>query len=57
MGSTAHLEMTAMETEIFAPQLDQLEEESEGDSLLDDDLVPSDGGESGYKSITSFSLL
>jgi len=50
MGSTAHLEMTAFETEIFTPssQLHQLDEESEGDSLDDDDLIPSDGGESGY---------
>ena len=51
LGSTAHLEMTAFETDVFptGSQLHKLDEESE--ELTDDDFVPEDdGGESGYLS-------
>ena len=48
MGSTAHLEMTAHQTEIFpsgTPQLHKLDEESEEGT--EEDMEHSDGGESG----------
>ena len=50
MGSTAHLEMSAYEADIFpsGSQLPNLDEESEDDST-EDDLIPDDGGESGYE--------
>ena len=51
MGSTAHLEMTTQQAEIFSgsltPQLHKLDEVSEDSTILDDDDIPSDGGESG----------
>ncbi len=49
LGSTAHLEMTAFETEIFtgSSMLHKLDEVSEDDATEDEGLIPSDGGESG----------
>ena len=52
MGSTAHIEIPAQQTEIFngsvTPQLHKLDEVSEDSTILDDQDIPSDGGESGY---------
>ena len=52
MGSTAHIAIPAQQTEIFngsaTPQLHKLDEVSEASTSLDDDDIPSDGGESGY---------
>lgn len=51
MGSTAHIAIPAQQTEIFngsaTPQLHKLDEVSEASTSLDDDDIPSDGGESG----------
>ena len=49
MGSTAHLEMSSQQAEIYStsatPQLHKLQEESENET--DEEMLPIDGGESG----------
>ena len=58
MGSTAHLEMTTHQAEIFypdTPQLHKLDEESD-ENVTDEEMIPIDGGESGQVTLIDKNL-